>query len=76
LIAFDLPAGQVTSIMADAAWGVYLYRTLRVAYEVATVRVIGYANAITDGVNGTPAPDAPPMPTWAGPARDCGRRRH
>jgi hypothetical protein len=50
--------------MADAAWGVYLYRTLRVAYEEATKSVIGYANAITDGPIGTAAPDAPTMPTW------------
>ncbi|MBA2436307.1 MAG: hypothetical protein H0V54_14725 [Chthoniobacterales bacterium] len=67
--ALALPAAQITSIMADAAWGVYLYRTLRVAYEEATTRVIGYADAITDGGNGTPAPAAPAMPTWpAAPA--------
>lgn len=69
LTEVGLPADQVTSIIADAAWGVYLYRTLRVAYEEATVRVIGYANMILGSSNGVPAPDAPTMPTWpAAPA--------
>src|ERR1700750_480056 len=73
--SLGFPASQITSIMADAAWGVYLYRTLRVAYEEATARVIGYANAITDGENSTEAPDAPTMPTWPDapvPAVDSG----
>ena len=72
-----MPAAQSAAILADAAWGVYLYRTLRVAYEEATTRVIGYANAITDGDNGSPAPAAPAMPELAGGARDrsrCGDR--
>ncbi len=55
---------QVGSIMDDAAWGVYLYRTLRVGYEESTKRVIGYANALLDDPNGTAAPEAPTMPTW------------
>lgn len=69
LTDLGLPAPQIASIMADAAWGVYLYRTLRVAYEEANTRVTGYANSITDGANGTPAPAEPTMPTWpAAPA--------
>ncbi len=64
LTDLDLPTDQVASIAADAAWGVYLYRTLRVAYEEATKRVIGYADIIAEGPAGMPAPDAPTMPTW------------
>ena len=63
--SLGLPERQMTSIMADAAWGVYPYRTLRVVYEEANTRVIGYANSITDGENGAPAPTVPAMPTWS-----------
>jgi hypothetical protein len=71
LTKLGFPAAQITSIMADAAWGVYLYRTLRGAYEEATMRVIGYATAILSGPNGTPSPAAPTMPTWpAAPATE------
>lgn len=57
----------IASIMADAAWGVYLYRTLRVAYEEGTKRVTGYANSILSEPNGTPLPAPPTMPTWPTP---------
>lgn len=55
------PAQQMPVIL-DAEWAVYLYRTLRLAYEEATKRVTGYADSITDGSNGTPAPAEPAMP--------------
>ena len=64
LVSLGISPQQVSSIMDDAVWGVYLYRTLRGAYEESTKRVIGYANALLDDSNGTPAPEVPTMPTW------------
>lgn len=58
-VAEDLP-----SIIADANWGVYLYRTIRTAYDELNSSIIDWCAAYTDGPNGGAAPMVPVVPTW------------
>ena len=62
-----LPGALVGSIANDAAWGHYLYGTLRETYDEMTKRIIGWADAITAGTDGTALPDAPSLPTFPTP---------
>ncbi len=55
---------QVTTIATDAAWGVYLYRTVRTTFETFTRAIVSYADGITDGSDGGTAPAAPTVPAW------------
>jgi hypothetical protein len=60
-------AAAVTSITNDAAWGVYVYRTLRVTYEKYFSTVTAFAGTVASGIGGTtgqPVPPAPEPPEW------------
>ena len=59
-----LNAALAPSILADAAVAVYLYRTLPNLYDGFNKQVTGYINAFLSHADGTPVPNAPPVPAW------------
>ena len=71
-------AGAVTSITNDAAWAVYVYRTLRVTYENYFSSVTAFAGTIASGIGGTsgqavpPAPEPPEWPAAPAGVIECG----
>jgi hypothetical protein len=61
------PPERIAAVMADAAWGVYTYGTLRNAADDFTARVASFANAVSAGVavegdDQLPSPPLPPQP--------------
>ncbi len=63
LAACGIPAAQITSILADAAMAVYLYRTLPNIYAGFVMSITGYIHAYLDGAIDGAAPVFPAMPT-------------
>lgn len=73
--SLNLSVGASAAILNDARWGIYLYRTLRMAYDDAFGAIVAYADQITGGPENTPLPMAPdpvPWPTLPTPAVLCG----
>ncbi|HEV7405294.1 MAG TPA: hypothetical protein VGO11_20285 [Chthoniobacteraceae bacterium] len=66
LLAIGFTAPEIVPIIADARWGVYLYRTVRKAYEVLQKGIIQWCDAYTDGPDGAAGPEVPIVPAWPG----------
>jgi hypothetical protein len=78
LTSLGFAAGDITAIMNDAKWAIFLYRDVRVTYEHFHEALVDYADTITGGTNGDtppPAPEPADWPTAPTPAVDCGIER-
>lgn len=67
LSALGLSAPQVSAIGADAGWGIYLYRTVRVTFEEYHSAVIAYCDEVLGEPAGAELPAAPAPPPWPTP---------
>ncbi len=55
---------QVAAVQNDPVWGVYLYRTVRQAFEDLQTATLAWCDAYTDMPPGSPAPTPPVVPGW------------
>ncbi|HEV7401565.1 MAG TPA: hypothetical protein VGO11_01515 [Chthoniobacteraceae bacterium] len=51
-------------ILADAKWGVYLYRTIREAFDNLQKATLAWADVYLDAAVGTSVPTPPNVPSW------------
>jgi hypothetical protein len=54
-------------ISADADWALYVYRTVREAFDNTLAAILAYCDVITDAPDGSPAPAPPAIPAWPTP---------
>ncbi|MEO7933052.1 MAG: hypothetical protein ABIT76_07830 [Chthoniobacterales bacterium] len=62
LLDLGFTAAEASAIQLDAAWGVYLYRTLPQTYEKYTQAINGYCHGYLDAADNTPPPVLPSLP--------------
>ena len=73
--ALGFSPAKVGAIMADAAWGVFVYDTVRDQFDGLHSTIMAYCNQIANAPNGAPLPEVPTIasfPELPTPAIDAG----
>jgi hypothetical protein len=66
-LADFLTAPEVNIVARDADWAIYVYRTVREAFDEMQGAILAYCDVVTDAPDGSPAPPPPAIPVWPAP---------
>ncbi|HEV7404668.1 MAG TPA: hypothetical protein VGO11_17135 [Chthoniobacteraceae bacterium] len=58
---------EMNIVARDADWAIYVYRTVREAFDEMQGAILTYCDVATDAPDGSPAPTPPAIPAWPAP---------